>query len=296
MNSKILEYYKMTSSYTDLGLYKNIAKDLPDNIEKLCLLQRKQMIHPVNLLNENIRKKKNSFYGDMTKIPNTRLIYEDDIYPTALSMFAELIRKDNKYSEDRDIVDKIHVTCRGQAILLAAILKAKGIPARVRSGFTRKKDNVYHDHWITEYFDETKDRWVFCDADMCCDDIDFNPYDIPKNKFLCGANAWIYFREGKITKKDIYNAGYDYDKREDFCIEALLLEIFYDFHCLMNNEIIFLHIPKYLRYKKFNLTEEEKKEIDNLAYLMLDPNENFDKLQDIWENKEKFRILSGALN
>lgn len=296
MNSKVLEYYKKTSPYTDLGLYKSIAKKLPNSVEKLCLLQRKQMIHPVNLLNEKVRNKKNSFYGDMTKIPNTRLIHEDDIYPTAISMFAELMRKDSKYSEDRDILDKIHVTCRGQAILLAAILKAKGIPARVRSGFTRKKDGVYHDHWITEYFDKIKDRWVFCDADMCCDDIDFNPFDIPKDKFLCGANAWIYFRENKITKKDIYNAGYDYEKRENFCIESLLLEIFYDFHCLMNNEIIFLHKPKYLINKKFNLTEYEKKEIDNLAYLMLDPDKNFDKLQHIWKNEEKFRVLGGALN
>lgn len=296
MSNKILNFYKETSTYTDLGLYKEFAKELPNDIEKLCLLQRQQMIHPTNLRNPNIRCKKNSFFGDMTEIPITRLNCEDDIYPTAISMFAELLRKESKYHLERKICNKIHITCRGQAILLASILKAKGIPARVRSGFSKKKDGIYHDHWITEYYNENKKRWIFVDADMCCDDIDFNPYDVPQDKFLLAANAWISNRNGIIKPKDIYNAGYDFEKREKYYIEILLRELFYDFHCLMNNEIIYLHIPKYLMEKHFILDENDKKEIDNLAKLMLNPNENFDELLNIWKNETKFRIMGGALN
>lgn len=55
-------------------------------------------------------------------------------------------------------------------------------------------------------------------------------------------------------------------------------------------------MPKYIQDKKFELTEEEYKELDDLAELMLDPNKNFDKLQKVWEEKPKFRIMSGALN
>ena len=64
----------------------------------------------------------------------------------------------------------------------------------------------------------------------------------------------------------------------------------------MNDEIIFLHMPKYIQDKNFELSEEEYKELDNLANLMLNPNENFSKLQEIWNNMTKFRIMSGALN
>ena len=64
----------------------------------------------------------------------------------------------------------------------------------------------------------------------------------------------------------------------------------------MNDEIIFLHMPKYIQDKNFELSEEEYKELDNLANLMLSPNENFSKLQEIWNNIPKFRIMSGALN
>lgn len=35
MKKEILEFYKGTSLYTDLGLYKDFAKSLPNNIEKL---------------------------------------------------------------------------------------------------------------------------------------------------------------------------------------------------------------------------------------------------------------------
>ncbi len=151
---EILEFYRGTSSYTDLGFYKNFVSNLPNDIKELCLLQRHQIIHPVNLMDET-RMNKNSFYGDMTQIPETRLIFEDDIFPTAQSVLAELLRKEAKYHIKRDIQNKVHTTCRSQAILLVAILKAKGFPARARSGFAEycKNDGSYWDHWITEFYD-----------------------------------------------------------------------------------------------------------------------------------------------
>ena len=70
----------------------------------------------------------------------------------------------------------------------------------------------------------------------------------------------------------------------------------FDFHSLMNNEIIFLHTPKYIQYKNFELSEEEYKELDELARLMINPDENFDKLLEIWKKEDKYRIMSGGLN
>ena len=53
--------------------------------------------------------------------------------------------------------------------------------------------------------------------------------------------------------------------------------LFYDFHSIMNDEIIFLHLPSYIREKNFELSEDEYKELDNLAELLLDPDKNFTK-------------------
>ncbi len=296
MKREILDFYKKTSSYTDLGYYKEFAKSLPDDIEELCVLQRMQIIHPVVFRDKNIRNNKESFWGDMTKIPITRLRYEDDIFPTAQSVLAELLRKDAKYNIERKAEDKVHVTCRCQAILLASILKAKGIPARARSGFAEyiHYDGIYYDHWITEYFDEKEDKWKLVDADEHCPDhkMGFDLNDIPYDKFLFGANAWLGIRRKEYKENTIFYAS----DPATLGLKAAIRGLFYDFHSLMNNEIIFLHMPKYIQDKDFELSEEEYKELDCLAKLMLNPNENFEKLQDIWENNSKFRIISGALN
>lgn len=296
MNNEVFNFYKQTSLYTDLGLYKNFMKNLPDDINELCILQRKQIIHPVAFDIPNIRKQSNCFWGDMTKVPITRLDYEDDLFPTAISMISELLRKDKTYSVNRKAEDKIHVTCRGEAILLAATLKAKGYSARVRSGFAPyiKYDGVSYDHWITEYYDEIKQRWVLVDADEHCPDheMGFDLNDIPRNKFIFGAEAYLGMRTGKYKTEEIYYAS----DPATLGLKASIRGLFYDFHSLMNDEIIFLHLPKYIQDKNFELSEEEYIELDNLAELLLEPDKNFDKILDIWNNKSKFRIMSGALN
>ncbi|MCI8345900.1 MAG: hypothetical protein HFJ42_08180 [Clostridia bacterium] len=296
MDKEILEFYKKTSPYTDLGYYKEFAKNLPNDIEELCLLQRMQIIHPVAFRDKEIRNKEKCFWGDMTKVEVSRLEYEDDIFPTAQSVIAELLRKNPNYNINREAKDKVHVTCRSQAIILASILKAKGIPARARSGFAEyiKYDEIYYDHWITEYYDEKEGRWKLVDPDMHCPahKIEFDLNDIPYDKFLFGAKAYLGFRRKQYEKATIL---YSSDP-PTLGLKAAIRGLFYDFHSLMNNEIIFLHIPKYIQDKKFELSEEEYKELDDLAELMLEPNKNFEKLQGIWEEKSKFRIMSGALN
>ena len=61
MNSKILEFYKQTSLYTDLGLYKDFAKQLTNDIDQLCILQRMQIIHPIAYSDLDIRKQSKCF-------------------------------------------------------------------------------------------------------------------------------------------------------------------------------------------------------------------------------------------
>ena len=64
----------------------------------------------------------------------------------------------------------------------------------------------------------------------------------------------------------------------------------------MNHEIIFLHQPESIVEKNFALSEEEFEELDKLAEQLLEPNKNFERLVQIWETEQKFRILRGALN
>ena len=289
---EILNFYKKTSLYTDLGLYKEFAVKLSNDIKELAKLQRMQIIHPIIIWN-NLQE---GWWDDLKKVPKTSIVFEDDIFPTAMSMLAELLRRDSNYSVNRKVEDKIHVTCRGEAILLASILKAKGIPTRVRSGFAEylRHDGIYYDHWITEYYSYDKNRWVLVDADNQWGDtkIEFDLNDIPRDKFLLGAEAYQMLRNKKMTDSNILYAS----DPVTIGLPAAIRALFYDFHSLMNDEIIFDFVPRYILEKNFNLTEYELKELDELANLMIEPDNNFNKLYEIWNNNLKFRIMSGGLN
>ena len=121
-------------------------------------------------------------------------------------------------------------------------------------------------------------------------EVDLN--DIARDKFIFGAEAYLGMRNNKYKTEEIYYAS----DPATLGLKASLRGLFYDFHSLMNDEIIFLHLPKYIQDKNFELTEEEYKELDKLANLMLDPDKNFDELLRIWNNESKYRIMSGALN
>lgn len=284
---EILDFYKKTSAYTYLGNYTEFAKNLPNDIGTLCLLQRKQIFHPV-IVKASL-KGENSF-----EVSRTRLVFEDDIFPTACSMLNELLRLDNNYTMERKDKDRIYVTCRGQAILLAAILKAKGYSARVRSGFAPyiEYDGIAHDHWITEYFNSNEKRWILVDPDCCLEEIKFNPYDVPRNEFIFGAQAYLGIRNKQYKDEEILFASVP----PTLGLKAAIRGLFYDFYSLMNQEGIFLHMPKYILEKNFNLSEEEYKDLDVLANLLLDVDNNFSKIQDIWNKELKYRIRKGVLN
>lgn len=295
MLDKMIDFYRQTSAFTELGLYREFVKNLPDEIDELCLLQRFQTIHPVGLLNPETRMERDGFWGNLSEIPLTRLNFEEDYFPTAMSMFAELLRLNPEYSKERTAKNKIHITCRCQAIMLAATLKAKAIPARVRSGFAGyiRNNGEYADHWLAEYYDEKGKRWILVDPDIHCDqNIDFDPNDIPREKYLTGAQAYLKLRQGELAEKEVSYASWPIT----YGIPAAIRGLFYDFHCLMNNEIIFLHQPEYIVEKNFALSEEEFEELDKLAEQLLEPNKNFERLVQIWETEQKFRILRGALN
>lgn len=285
-----LDFYRTTSTFTDLGLYTDFARKLPDDLEKLCRLQRKQIIHPVAFYAKDIRKKTDTEWGDMTQVPEGRLQYEDDLFPTAQAILHELLRRNGEYTEDRQVRDKVHVTCRGQSLLLSATLKAKGYAARVRSGYAFYINNrFWADHWIVEYWNEEKKSWVLCDADIYGFSDTVKPTDIDRNQYMTGGQTWVAFRSGKVKPEDIFYAGGDRG------FKAALLSVVYDFNCLMGNEMTFLHFPR-----AFDGMNEGNSEflarMDSIAELMCSPDENFEKLRKIWDNEPEWKTFMGGLN
>lgn len=292
MQQNILNHYLEYGLFSYPGIYEDYLKSLPDDVRELGLLIRMNFIHRTTLAAGNKGTNADLKYGDMTKMPWWRQA-EDDNLATTAAMLAELFRRDPRgLTMDRKVEDKLVLTCRYVSIVMASILKAKGVPARVRSGFAGYFEGamVAWDHWITQYWDASKERWVTIDVDASHHKTGFDMYDIPHEKFEWSADAWMHVREGKNDGNYLNNAG-GYKG-----LVTIAWELFYDFHCLMNSEILYLHHPEMAMLNNFDKNPEERLyEIDELARLMQKPDENFEKLLRIWNTKKEFRLLKGAL-
>lgn len=287
-----LAHYLEYSLFTYPGLYEDYFKSLPNDIRKIGLLLRWSIIHRTTLDAGNKGTNSDLKFGDMTKVPWYRQA-EDDNLVTAVAIVAELFRRDQKgLTLDRKVEDKVVLTCRHITILFASILKSKGIPVRVRSGFAGywPFSKVSSDHWVNQYWSKEENRWKLIDIDGSLHDTGFDMYDIPDGKFDYSADAWLNVREGKVKENHFWNASGHKG------LLVIAWELFHDFYCLMNNEISYLHHPKLITQREFKrLSEDKLKEIDDLAKLMQNPDDNFEQLQKIWETNKEFRILKGAL-
>ncbi|HSX15640.1 MAG TPA: transglutaminase-like domain-containing protein [Candidatus Saccharimonadales bacterium] len=291
-----LEFYKQYSLFTYPGLYEAELRKLPDDVREIGLTVRQSLIHRTMLEGPDGRQNPDRRFGDMSLVPWWRQA-EDDLLQTAAAMLAELHRRDDRgLVADRAVPDKLVLTCRYVAILMASILKAKGIPARVRAGNVPYFDMgtlgpVSTDHWVNQYWSEAEKRWVTIDVDGSLSlNEDFDPYDMPAGKFDFPADAWLGIRSGKLDPDHFYNAGGFRG------LVVIAWGLFYDFHSLMNSEIIYFHHPQLAMLDNFKqLDESQLADIDMLAELMTDPDKNFDALRDIWENKPEYRLLKGSL-
>lgn len=296
MEQKILDHYLQYGLYTNPGFYAEYLKSLPNDIRKIGHLLRWSFIHRTTLDWGNTSTNTDLKFGDMKKVPWYRQA-EDDNLTNTVSMLAELFRRDsNGLTLNRKVKDKVILTCRHISVLMASILKAKGIPARVRSGFAPyfQIEGLHveksSDHWINQYWDKENNRWITIDVDGSFHDIGLDLYDIPDGKFDYAADAWLSVRKGKIPEDHFVNA--DGNKG----LVTIAWELFYDFHCLMNNEIIYLHHPHFVTLREFRKISREKlNEIDLFAELMQHPDENFNKLQKIWNANKEYRLLKGGL-
>ncbi len=292
MQKKLLDHYLEYGLFTYPGLYEGYLQTLQGDVRELGLLLRRNFLHRTTLDAGNVGTNADLKYGDMTKVPWYRQA-EDDNLTTTAAMLTELFRRDSQgLTLGRKVEDKIVLTCRHIAILMASILKAKGIPCRVRSGFAGyfEGTTLAWDHWIAQYWDTVTERWITVDVDGSLHRTGFDMYAIPEGKFDWSADVWLAVREGKKDGDHFNNAGGFKG------LVVIAWELFYDFHCLMNSEILYVHRPEMTTLHNFeNNSEDKLQEIDALARLMQYPDDNFDKLLEIWNTKKEFRLLKGAL-
>lgn len=184
-----LRYYTTPGSMTDLSPVTDATAGLPREPADLCRVATGLIIHEFLT----------SLYG--VELEAVRV--EEVETRTASAMVRRILALDPRpLHEARAPERRLVGNCRQFSVLTCALLRDADIPARARCGFaTYFQAGRYIDHWVVEHWDPDRNRWVRVDTQL--DDrqqaalaIDFDPSDVPRDRFLTGGEAWRLCRSG----------------------------------------------------------------------------------------------------
>ena len=117
-------------------------------------------------------------------------------------------------AQERPENERLIVDCRSFALLLCAVLRRRGVPARVRCGFAGYLEPSHHqDHWVCEFWNGA--RWVMEDADVI-------KHDLAPDDFVTGAQAWERVQAGE-TAAERFGFAADPASRGPFAVRLNLL-------------------------------------------------------------------------
>ena len=267
----VLNFYCQYSEFTDPGKYTYLYKNLPDSLLDLCNLIKAQFIHPFAELPR---------YSD--QIPKERW-NEFSRYPTVKSILEGLLSRDPRgLVFDRKPEDRLVLICQQNSILLASILKYRGIPARVRYGHAMYIIPDFHaSHAICEVWNEKEKRWMLVDPTTSM--IDFS-----REKFDFSNEAWLQMQKGEIDP-DLFGLPPRYSGPL-----SITGKVFHDLASLLGTEYPAFTYPAVLEaaFKKNNQVDAEHiKTLHVICVLMKSPDaENLSKLQAIYNNTPEIHM------
>jgi len=267
----LLDFYRQYSPFTDPGGYVYLYDSLPDSLPELCRLVRSQFIHPYIELPK---------YRD--RIPQER--WDESLkYPTVQSVLQGLLSYDSRgLVKDRKPEHRLVLGCRDYALLLASVLKHRGIPARLRCGHATYIAPEFHiSHTICEVWNESDQRWILVDPDAGL--IDFS-----RDKFDFSNDAWL-----QMQKKEIDPGLYGIPGRYAGLV-SIVAKVCHDLASLLGTEYPINQYAPVLddAFAKDNpLTAADIETLNRISELMksLDAR-NLKRLQDIYSNTPRIQI------
>jgi formylglycine-generating enzyme required for sulfatase activity len=267
----VLDFYRQYSAFTDPGEYAYLYKNLPDSLPALCRLIKSQTIHPYAELPEYRDILPKDRWNEMLK------------YPTVISILKGLLSYDSRgIVKDRKPIDRLVIACRENAILLASILKYRGIPARVRAGYADYLIPGFHtNHAICEVWNKNEKRWMLVDPST-------GMIDFSRDKFDFGNDAWL-----KMQKKEIDPNLYGMPGQYTGPLSITTITCT-DLSYILGTEYTIYQYAPILDYafKNNNQIPAEQVELLNkICELMKSPDaDNLSKLQDIYNNTPEIQI------
>jgi len=178
-----LGYYRRHSALTDPGAQRHLLAGLPTDLHGLL-----QVIGGVMIHRDQTWRWGFTLPGERRDEANTRSV---------AAILDHLGTLDERPPEER-----FAGTCRDFTVLLCALLREAGTPARARAGFAGYfSEDFFDDHWVVELWAD-KSGWRLVDAQVgsvpkgTYDERDVDPLDVSRDGFLVGGQAWRECRAG----------------------------------------------------------------------------------------------------
>lgn len=177
------EFYRQHSPLTDPGEHQARLRGLPTDVAELAAIVRGVVVH---------RDETSWLHG--FELPAER---RDE----ANTRWARVILDHLGDLRERPAPQRFAGTCRDFSILLCALLRESGTPARSRAGFAGYfTTDFFDDHWVVEYWSD-RHGWRLADAQLAggaaeAYRADVDPLDVPRDAFLVGGAAWRDCRRG----------------------------------------------------------------------------------------------------
>ena len=265
----VLDFYRQYSKFTDPGEYAYLYKNLPDSLIELCKIIRSQFINPyASGTGEGQLPKERA--NETMKYPSVKLALEG-----LLSYDSSGLVKNRKFK------DRLGLICRDNAILLASILKHRGIPVRVRYGFAHYLIPGFHTgHVICEVWNKKEKRWMLVDPST--DMVDFS-----RDQFDFSYDVWLRMQKKEIDP-NLYGIPGKYTG-----LGTISLLVCDDLASILGTEFPSYQYPPILDYIKNNsqLAPEQIETLNNISKLMKSPDpDNLSKLQEIYNNTPEIQI------
>jgi hypothetical protein len=183
------QFYSRPATMTSPGCHAPLLGGLPRDIPGLAAVAQGLLIH------EHIAPA----YG-VTLSDEQRA----SVHVRPVERMLELIvaRDDRPLDVARAPEGRLPGNCRQFTVLMVAMLRAQGTPARARCGFGGYfHETMFEDHWVCEYWHAGQQRWILVDAQIDARQrdlfsIDFDVNDVSRDRFLIAGEAWARCRSG----------------------------------------------------------------------------------------------------
>jgi hypothetical protein len=230
------------------------------------------------------------------KLPEVRL-NEKHIRPLAqtLNQIRELVPK--PLTVRREPKDRAAGVCRHFSQLLCTALRNQGIPARARVGFgSYFNPGKFEDHWVGEYWNAAERRWILVDAQLDAVQrkafkVDFDPRDVPRNRFIIAGDAWQQCRSGRADP-----AAFGLSPINLKGLWFIAGNILRDLAALNRMELLPWDVWGMMPRTDADLTPEQLALLDKLAALTVAGDEAFPKLRRLYESDERLRAPNTVFN